>query len=174
MTKRLLVLALAATLVTSAAAFDFDQKEWYGQGVLALPMGDFGDIANIGFGAGVGISVPSSPELDFRGEISYIHFTTEDVMGADLSFSMIPVVFLAEYDLESAYLLGGLGIIWRKSKTEFDDEDFFGNDSISSTDTELGLIVGGGLALSPSVNLEGRLNIISDSNFLSAHVAFGF
>jgi opacity protein-like surface antigen len=173
MVKRLLVLALAVVLATSAAALDFDQKQWYGQGVLALPMGDFGDIANIGFGAGVGISVPSSPELGFRGEISYIHFTTEDLGDIEYKFSMIPVVFLAEYDLDSAYLLGGLGIIWRKSKIEFDEDEFFGG-SVSDTDTELGLILGGGLALSPSMNLEARLNIISDSNFLSAHVGFKF
>ena len=172
MFKRFVVVALSVALLASAAsALDFDQKEFYGQGVVALPIGDWSDFVNLGIGAGVGMRVPHSPELNFRGEISYIHFMTEDVPGADWSWSMIPVNILAEYQMESMYLLGGLGLVFAKSKVEFDDVP--GMD-FSSTDSEIGLVVGAGFELSPSMVLEGRFNIVSDANFLSANLGFRF
>lgn len=170
MIKRCAVVVMCLALATSAAtALDFEQMQWYGHGLLALPMGDFGDVANLGLGAGVGLTVPHMENLNFRGEISYIHFTTEDYPDADLSASMIPLVVLAEYHLESAYVLGGLGLVFRQSEVDFE-----GSDSVSDNDSEIGIILGGGLALSPSLNLEGRLNLISDSNYISAHVSFRF
>ncbi|MDD5719699.1 MAG: hypothetical protein PHQ53_08440, partial [Candidatus Krumholzibacteria bacterium] len=115
-------------------------------------------------------SVPHSAELNFRGEVSYIHFLTEDYPGGDYSFSMIPILALAEYHLTDspAYLLGGLGFVIGRSKVEFDNEDR------SDTDTEIGLALGGGFALSPSLDLEGRLNLVSDANSISAHLRFRF
>ena len=60
--RMLLITALLSVIVAlPAAALDFDQKQWYGQGIAALPMGNFGDIANFGFGAGVGMLVPHTP-----------------------------------------------------------------------------------------------------------------
>jgi opacity protein-like surface antigen len=176
MYKRSIILVmLIALLASGAAALDFDQKQFYGQGVLAMPIGDWSDFANFGFGAGVGMTVPHSPELAFRGEISYITYSTEDVVGADYSFSMIPVNVLAHYTMESMYLLGGLGLVFAKSEVEFDDDDggFF-SGSVSNTENELGLIVGAGFELSPKMTLEGRFNLISDANFISANIGYRF
>jgi opacity protein-like surface antigen len=166
-------LVLMIVLMASAAnALDFDQKQFYGQGVLALPLGDWGDFANLGIGAGLGMVVPHSAEMAFRGEISYIHFMTDDVEGADYSFSMIPINVLLQYNLESAYLLGGLGLTFAKAKVEVDSG--FGDFSSSNTDSELGLVLGAGFDLTESVTLEGRFNIVSDANYLSANVGFRF
>jgi opacity protein-like surface antigen len=177
MFKRTIALVLAvALLATAAAALDFDRKHWYGQGILALPMGNFGDIANVGFGAGLGLSVPHDAAWSFRGEVSYIYFTTEDFVGGDYSISLIPINVLAEYHMadSSAYLLGGLGIFMRRVKVEWDDDGIFGSGSATNTDSEIGLIVGGGFALTESMNLEGRLNLVSNTNHLSVHLQFGF
>lgn len=169
MFKLMLALVLTVVLMASAAtALDFDQKHFYGQGVLALPIGDWSDFANLGIGAGVGMVVPHSAELAFRGEISYIYFMTDEVEGADYSFSMIPVNVLMQYNLESVYLLGGLGLTFAKSKVEV------GEFSSSNTESELGLVLGAGFELSPSVMLEGRFNIVSDANYLSANLGFRF
>ena len=173
MFKRMLALMLTIVVAASAAtALDFDQKQFYGQGVLALPIGDWSDFANLGIGAGVGMHVPHTPEMSFRGEISYIHFMTEDVEGGDYSFSMIPVNVLLQYNLESMYLLGGLGLTFAKAKVEVDSD--FGDFSSSTTDSEIGLVLGAGFELSPSMVLEGRFNIVSDANYLSANVGFRF
>ncbi len=175
MIKRMALAATALVLVASAAtALDFDQKHWYSQGILSLPMGNFGDFANLGIGAGVGLSAPSSADLNFRGEISYIYFLTDDFGGAETSASMIPILVLAHYGLKDsqAYLLGGLGIVI--VKTKFDYSGPFASGSFSHTDSELGLVLGGGYALSPTMNLEGRLNVISDANSISAHLSFRF
>ncbi len=119
MLKRLVLLTATIAILAAvpASALDFDQKAWYAQGMLALPMGNFGDLAKIGFGGGLGLKVPHSPELDFRGEVSYIYFGTEDTFAGfdasevDISASMIPILALAQYNMDSssAYLLGGLG-----------------------------------------------------------------
>jgi opacity protein-like surface antigen len=177
MFKRVIALVLTLALVASvAAALDFDRKHWYGQGILALPMGNFGDIANLGIGAGIGLSAPSADEWQFRGEVSYVYFTTEDFEGGDYSISLIPINVLAEYHLtdSQAYLLGGLGIVMRRVKIEWDDDPIFGGGSVSDTDSEIGLILGGGLQLSEGMTLEGRLNLISNTNHISAHIGFAF
>ena len=158
MIKRLFLIAAAVALLVSlpAAAVDYQQKEWYGNGVLAFPTGDFGDIADI----------------SFRGEISYIYFTTEDFEGADVSASMVPIMVLAQYNLKDsqAYLLGGLGLAFATAKVEFDTPGYDDSD----TSTELGLTLGGGFQMQPNLGLEGRLNLISDANFISINVAYKF
>jgi opacity protein-like surface antigen len=180
MSKRLIVCALSLVLLAgSVSALDFEQKAFYGQGVLALPIGDWSDFAKIGFGAGVGMTVPHTEILNFRGEISYIFYSTEDIEGGDYSFSMIPVNILGEYHMESMYLLGGLGLVFAKSKVETEAQDFGGGftvpaQEVSSSDSEIGLVLGAGFELSPSMVLEGRFNLVSDANFLSANLGFRF
>ncbi len=174
MIKRLFLIAAAVALLVSlpAAAVDYQQKEWYGNGVLAFPTGDFGDIANFGIGAGIGVLVPHTADISFRGEISYIYFTTEDFEGADVSASMVPIMVLAQYNLKDsqAYLLGGLGLAFATAKVEFDTPGYDDSD----TSTELGLTLGGGFQMQPNLGLEGRLNLISDANFISINVAYKF
>jgi opacity protein-like surface antigen len=183
--RMLLITALLSVIVAlPAAALDFDQKQWYGQGIVALPMGNFGDIANFGFGAGVGMLVPHTPELSFRGEISYIYFTTEDVEGfdgaedIDVSASMIPITALAQYNMKDSemYLLGGLGIAIAKASVDYPESvDTFGFDaSYSDTSTEFGLTLGAGYHVKPGMTLEGRFNVISDANSLSVNLGYFF
>ncbi len=177
MLKRLVLLTATIAILAAvpASALDFDQKAWYAQGILAMPMGDFGDFANLGFGGGLGIKVPHSPELDFRGEVSYIYFSTEDAPDFDVSFSMIPILALAQYNMDSssAYLLGGLGFVF--SNFEFEPKvSGFEDFSVSDSSTDLGLTVGAGFNLSPAMTLEGRFNVVSDANSLSANLGWWF
>lgn len=181
MLKRLMLLTVAVAMLAAvpASALDFEQKAWYGQGVLALPMGNFGDFAKIGVGGGLGLSVPHSPELTFRGEVSYIYFTTEDIPNADVSASLIPILALAQYNMDSssAYLLGGLGFAIAKLSVDYTETvPGFGTFSAGGSDssTEFGLVVGAGFNLSPTMTLEGRFNVISDANSLSANLGWWF
>lgn len=176
MLKRLvLIIALLSVFAAlPAAALDFTQKQMYGQGIVALPMGDFGNIANLGIGAGVGLLVPHTPELSFRGEISYVYYTTEDFGDADVSASQIPVIALGQYNLTDsrAYLLGGLGLVFSKASVDYGSlyPDYGGSD----TSSDLGLVLGGGYQMKPNLNLEGRLNLVSNANSFTVNVVYWF
>lgn len=178
MLKRMIMIAAVFAVFTSipASALDFDQKTMYGQGILAMPMGNFGDFAKIGVGAGVGVLVPHTPELSFRGEVSYIYFTTEDIPDADVSASLIPITVLGQYNLtdSKAYLLGGLGFAIAKVSVDFDTGIPGFDGSASDSSTEFGLTAGAGFNMSPKFNLEGRFNMISDANSLSVNAVYSF
>ena len=158
--------ALVSLLAAQAGALDFDQKQFYGQGVVALPLGDFGDLAKLGFGAGLGMLVPHDEALAFRGEVSFLYFL-DDVEGdVDVTLWQVPVQALVQYSFTDspAYLLGGLGLAF----THFEVGSF------SNTETDVALALGGGYKLKPNMVLEGRFNVVSDANSISAHFGFHF
>ncbi len=165
-----LALVMMTMIVTQASALDFQQKSFYAQGLIALPMGNFGDVANVGFGPGVGMLVPHTPELSFRGEISYIFYSTDSVAGVSTSASEIPLVALAQYNLTDspAYLLGGLGLAFGHASAEYN------GFKASSNSTDLDLVLGGGYEVSPQLGIEARLSIISDANQISFHGVYHF
>jgi opacity protein-like surface antigen len=175
MIKRIaLTLALVAVLALPASALDFQQKQWYAQGILSLPFGNFGDFANVGFGAGAGLHVPHDTVWSFRGEASYVYYTTESVPNGDTSASLIPISVLAQYDLQDSkfYFVGGLSLVFARASYDINVNGF--SDSFSDTSTEFGLNLGAGYVLSPKVDLGARFNFISDANNLTAHVAYKF
>ena len=45
---------------------------------------------------------------------------------------------------------------------------------MSTSSTEFGLVVGGGISVNEQFNLEGRLNLISDSNQLTVNGTYTF
>jgi len=168
-----LVCLLAVALAAPASALDFQQREFYGQAVVALPMGDFGDISNFGAGAGLGMRVPHNENFSFRGEASYLYFSDDIEGNDDVSLYQIPVLVLAQYDVKEspAYILGGLGLAF----THFDLGlgEIEGVDT-ASTETDLALAFGAGARLSPHLTLEGRFNLVSDANSVSAHIGWYF
>ncbi|MFO7653707.1 MAG: outer membrane beta-barrel protein [Candidatus Krumholzibacteriia bacterium] len=165
----LLVFTLA--LAAAPAGAQDTGPAFYGQGILSLPMGDFGDLAKIGFGAGLGVSFAHSEMLHFRGEAGYVYYATEDFPGSDLSFSMIPITALVQYNLENSplYLLGGLGLAIGMTSVEFDD-----GTEADDTSSEFGIALGAGTDLTPQLFVEGRFNLISDTNHISAHLGYRF
>jgi len=174
----LVTVCLVTLIAAQASALDFQQKQFYGQAVAALPMGDFGDFANFGFGAGVGLLVPHSEQLSFRGEATYLYYLDDAEGDADVSLWQIPVQVLAQYSLTNSkvYLLGGLGLAWTHVDLGLDDEfDALGIEvDDSATETDVALALGAGYALSPKMVLEGRFNLISDANSVSAHLGYRF
>ncbi len=83
---------------------------------------------------------------------------------------MIPILRLAEYYTEPdnpLYFVGGLGIILRKVSFEYTGEHsaFVGDGD--SSDTEIGLVAGGGYGVNEQVNIEARLHLISDSSAIT-------
>lgn len=180
MSKRLTVLAsLAIVLFLSvpATALEFEDGHFYAHGSLQLPFGDWSDYVSLGFGPGVGYSVPHSDELAFRGEISYFFYSTDsDFFGdnADVSASALPILILGQYNLEDSpiYLLGGLGVTILSVDVEYDSE--FGSFSGDDSSTEFSFVLGGGFRAAENFSIEARFNLISDANSLQAGGVFHF
>jgi opacity protein-like surface antigen len=183
MRKTLTVLAALALVFclsgSALAQLDFANKSFYAQGQISLPMGDLGDQAGTGIGAGVGITVPYSAAMNFRGEISYIAFGGKefDFMGSsvDYSWSMLPILALVEYQMKPEqpfYLLGGLGL----TRATIDAKASNNGVTVSADDstTELSIALGGGYTLNEQFSLEGRYNLVSDANSFSIHGVYAF
>lgn len=170
---------LAFLLTTPALALDVEAKTFYGQGLLTLPMGDFGDFAGTGFGAVFGVAVPHDEKLSFRGELGYIMYAGKDFGVYDYSFSMIPIMALAEYKFSpdsQAYGVGGLGFTMVRSSWE-GSTTFLGQTVTVDEDdssAELTIALGGGYHVNEKVDVEGRYNIISDTSYLSVHANIHF
>ncbi len=170
----LVVTMLSVLLAVPAAGLDAQQKQWYVQGVFALPLGDFTNVADLGLGGGAGLSVAYGPQWSFRGEASYIWFRTKDIPGGDASASLVPLNALALYQLQhsQAYLMGGLGVVFASGSASYS----IGNegDSYSDTSTKVGLILGVGYVLNPKFDLGVRFNVAGDANHFSLNLAYGF
>ena len=158
------------------AQLNFEAKSYYAHGVLTLPSGDFGDVAGTGIGGGIGLRVPYSEQLDFRGELGYIMYGGQDFGSYEWSYGMIPLTVLGEYRMQPdspGYFLGGLGLTIVRVSWEGDDA-FFGTVDESDSSTEFSLSLGGGYDVNEQFSVEGRYNIISDTSYLSVHGTYAF
>jgi len=176
MFRRFILVAavLSVMLAVPAAGRDAQPKHWYAQGIFALPLGDFTEIADLGLGGGGGLSVPLGSAWSFRGEASYIWFRTKDFPGVDPSVALVPVNALASYFLQDsqAYLMGGLGVVFAKLSASYSIGEHSGSGSEWST--ELGLILGVGYVINPRFDLGARFNVAGDANHFSLNLAYGF
>ena len=176
----LMTVALVLSVAGSAMAqLDMAAKSFYGQGILTLPTGDFGDMAGTGFGAGLGMTVPYSELLNFRGEFGYIMYGGKDFGVYEYTFSMIPITVLGEYHMTAdspAYFLGGLGLTMVRSnwKGSYDILGTTYSVDEDESSSEIGFTLGGGYQVNEQVAIEGRINMISDSNYLSIHGTYAF
>ncbi len=174
--RKLLALTLLISLFAMPAmALDFAAKSFYIQGEVSFPMSDFGDVATLGYGGGLGMMVPHNENISFGLEASYLMFSPEDVEGADVSISMIPVLVLMDYNLtnSSLYLLGGVGIAFGSSSVEFDDPDLAGYE-VDDSSSDFAAALGLGFDATPNLFFEGRYNLISDANQASLHLGYRF
>lgn len=170
--RRLIPMILLAAAL-AAPAFAAEETRFYGQVQALFPMGDWGDFAKLGFGPGLGLQVAQKDNLTFAVEASYLMFSTEDIPGVDVSWSMVPILAIGQYHLQdsSAYLLGGLGLAIGSSKLEYDDPDVPDFDDSSS---DVAIALGAGIDATPKMFFEGRFNAISDANSVSLHMGLRF
>ncbi len=178
--RRILMLALIAVFAVvsvpaaQAEGSAMDNLTWYAAGNLAIPFRDWSDFAGLGFGGAIGARLPHNDNLTFRGEAGFTKFGGKDIdVVADTwsySYSMIPILALCEYGMDPdspLYLVGGLGFINRRVSIDAPSNGFI-DISGSTSDTEIGLVAGGGFRASDKFDVEARLNLVSDSSTLSA------
>ena len=153
-----------------------------GQLGASVPMGDFGDLSNVGYHLGGLIEYkPASLPLGLRGELTYHRNGLKDDIFGDIdgNFSQIDFVgnalvpFGAATSTARPYVIGGLGLYRLKMSAEFEGEE--GSD----TETKLGLNFGAGLTFNLSgfeTFVETRFHSVfaegSNMNFIP--LSFGF
>ena len=185
----LLIAAQAGAQGTSGAAASGRPFKLGGMLGATVPIGDFGDGANVGFHVGGLIDYkPNALPFSLRGEITYNrHGLNEGFFGdqypvfgnVDGNVSILNFVgnavipFGDPASTARPYAIGGVGVYRMKFSGEF------GSVEISDTQTKFGLNVGGGFQFNLSgfeTFVEARFHSVfaegSNANFIP--LSFGF
>lgn len=134
---------------------------------LALPLGDFGDLSSIGFGASGKVYYGLNQEMNITGSLGYLNFPYKE---SDISggVSMIPLMFGFDYDFGNGfYVEPKLGLMFTKVKVTF-----MGHSGTVS-DTKFGLGLGGGYRFN-EWDFSLHYNIVDHLNFLGIRAAYSF
>jgi hypothetical protein len=154
---------------------------------LALPTGNFGDAAGMGFGASGRFEYVFTPNITFTGTLGYIKWGGKDVGIYEFSYSHIPIKVGAKYyinpQLKNFYAGGELGLnmfswSWKGSGIiGYDPVTFqpiYGDVDESDSESRFGIVLMGGyempLGETLILDLSGRFEIISDANFIGFRV----
>lgn len=177
------VMAGGALLIAATAQAQVGKSYKFGGDLgAAVPLGNFGDGADVGYHlGGLFEYTPKSMPVSWRGEIAYNRNGLKDtgIDGLDGNFSMLNLVGNAVMPLGNKassirpYVIGGMGIYRVKASAEFDGV------TASQSDTKMGLNAGGGLSFHLSgfeTFVETRFNSVftdgSNMNFMP--LTFGF
>lgn len=150
-------------------------------GNLALPIGDWSDVADMGFGGTATYEHKFSPNLLGTITAGYLIWGgKEDVEGFSYDYSAIPIMAGVKYFFnpkQGLYAAGQLGLHMFTVDVEFDDP-FLSQFSGSESESEFSFAVGAGyeIPVGPkgAVDLNAMFNIISDLNYLGFRVAYKF
>lgn len=120
------VLALFTIIVLFAGFINAQSKMAVGvQGGIAIPMGDFGDAVDLGFGGQGNFAIDVSPFLQVTGSIGYTtwSYKTNSVTTSG-SFSTVPLLAGIRYTFPAIgfkpYLMAQLGAHFISSKITYD------------------------------------------------------
>jgi hypothetical protein len=175
MKKVLLVLILLVGAVSAQKKITMSAG-----GSLALPMGDFGNVVGVGFGATVGGEMPLTDKIIGTATLGYLMWGGKELdLGLGkitTDFSSIPILVGAKYYFNKGfYGIGQLGFhmftITAKSTITF-----FGSTSTaeaSESTTEFTIGIGGGYEIG-NLDLSAAYYLIKDANYLGARVAYRF
>jgi opacity protein-like surface antigen len=173
----LLALVIAISLVGLSSA---QNNMSLGAGlVVSLPMGDFGDAANLGIGGTAAFEMGFTPQLVGVANVGYISWST-DLDG--YSWTAVPVMLGVKYYLTPGagfYGLGQVGLTFFTLETPAIVVPFFGTiggGSVSESEFTLAIGAGYELPLSSNVMLDltGAFNLISDLNHITLRAGVKF
>ena len=109
--KQLLGLLVVTVLVTSLATAQFGPekgKMTLGPALeLALPLGDFSDLASFGVGGTARFEYGLQPKIALTGNIGYIWFSGESTELYDYSISAIPLIAGVKYSFAPQFFVSG-------------------------------------------------------------------
>jgi hypothetical protein len=172
MKKVLTVVAIIFLLIGTANA---QQGKMFagGQVGISLPMGDFGDAANMGFGFLGNFYYGLNQNLDLTASVGYISWGS-DADGA--SFSNVPILAGIRYYFQrSQFTPYGVAELGINNMSFTYDSEYFG--SYSATSSDFGLNLGAGFLYNlgnMDLDINAKINIISDTNNLTLFAGLRF
>ena len=171
MKKQLLFSVLSFFLAISMYAQNGFHKIGVGAEV-ALPMGNFGDAYNIGFGVTGKVYYALNEEADITGTLGYLHFGL-DTGSSDITgnISMIPIMFGYRHNFNGFYAEPQVGFVALSSKVKM--SGMFSGFNGTTSSTEVSLSLGGGYAMD-EWDFGLRYQIVNEANFVAARVAYNF
>lgn len=155
------VAALALGTLVSASALHAQGAEFSLGGGVDLPLGDFDDVAKLGFHGLAGVSVvPADWPVGIQVDGSYSQFKDDALLNVDkyqLIYGTANIVYKFKTSEESRfrpYLIGGGGVYNFKSKGD-------GASGIDASETKFGINAGAGFDIkagSAGLFVEGRFH----------------
>jgi len=94
-TTRILFAVIALFIISSSSVFAQNGRFSIGANV-AMPMGDFGDAAGVGFGGSLRYEMPVGDNLGLTGTVGYLTFGGKDFFDG-INFNLIPIMVGAKY-----------------------------------------------------------------------------
>ncbi|MFA7287560.1 MAG: hypothetical protein WC055_01640 [Melioribacteraceae bacterium] len=147
---------------------------------LGLPMGSFGDVAGIGFGASVGAEMPVADKITGTASVGYMMFAEKELGGAGLSikssFSAIPILVGAKYALANNFYGAAEVGFHLFSSTVKSEMTLFGTTTsaeATANTTDFTIGVGGGYTFG-KIDVSAKYYLVSDANYLGVRVAYHF
>lgn len=135
-----------------------------GEAGLSIPMGNFGDLANLGFGVSGVFQYYFTPEVALDATLGYFYYST-DASGA--SFSDVPLMAGIIYELNKGNVVPYIGALIGFHFASFTAKDIYGF-SYNASETKFGFtpLFGIILPMSPTMdlNLNAKFNIATDWN----------
>lgn len=115
-------------------------------GNLALPMGSFGDAANMGFGGGAKFEYTLQSNLHLTASAQYLMFgAKDDIVGVE--WSIIPILAGAKYYFgQNFYSMAEVGMNLYNTKATI-NLPFFGKTTVEASGSDFGFAGGVGYEL---------------------------
>jgi len=166
---------LVATFSFFFACVAFAQEGFHQIGVgadIGLPIGDFGEAYNIGYGVTGKIYYGLNEDANITGTLGYLRFGIDGDSNISGHMGMIPIMFGYNHDFDGFYVEPQVGLVALNSKIDMSGSGFesFGGNYSS---TEVSLSLGGGYNTG-DWDFGLRYQIVNNANFLGARVAYNF
>ncbi|HOP61604.1 MAG TPA: hypothetical protein PKZ60_09395 [Candidatus Saccharicenans sp.] len=180
------LLCLVLVLVTFGfSAQDQKKLNFYAGAGAQLPLGDWSNVADMGFHLQAGVLYPVFKMVDIQAGLNFFYNTGGDEY-SDLKVSNVVVSVDGRYNLPlektRLFLVGGLGTYFRHAKVTM--ELIPGivaagaisqvTNSSTANETNIGLRLGAGLGLGKNFEVSAMFHIVSDANMMSLGVCYKF
>jgi hypothetical protein len=150
---------------------------------LALPIGDWSNSANVGFGGTATYERSFAPNIVGQVYTGYISFGGKDsgLDGYSYSYSMVPIMLGIKYFFQpntGFYANGLLGVNILSVDVSVPAEISPYYSGSTSSDTKFGLGVGAGYEIpvggKNAVDVSANFMLVSDANYIGARIAYRF
>jgi len=177
--KQLLSVVLLAVLFTG---FINAQSQGISIGAnVALPMGDWSDGANTGFGGTATYERSFAPNITGQVYAGYITFGGDEFEGYSYSYSMIPIMAGVKYYFQPGkgfYANGLLGVHMFTADVSVpaELEPYYSGGSETSTEFSFGIGAGYEVPVGGknAVDIAAHYMLISDANYIGVRLAYKF